>query len=156
MHHRYQDYSDRNKEEHRHQCRPVHDGWGVCVIKCEDLTVIVSVWLSSAMGLIFEELSVEIDPLLEYRARISSAEIVSEGGWTSIWDWSSSGILRSRRWELLLWPTNRRRNAEIAFDERFSPDFNEDNWQERNDSREEKMKRFSYRFDNEIRCRLIG
>ncbi len=85
------------------------------------LTVIVSVWLSSAVVVIFEVLSILVDPLLEYLARISSAEIVSVG-WDSICELSSSGILRSRRCEVLLWPTNRRRNADIALDERFSFD----------------------------------
>ena len=81
----------------------------------------VSVWLSSAVVFSFDWLSILDEPLFEYLARISSGEIVSVGG-CSVWEWSSSGILRSRRYELLLLPTNRRRNADIALDERFSVD----------------------------------
>jgi len=84
-------------------------------------TVIVSVWLSSAVVFIFDPLSILVDPLFEYLARISSADIVSIGC-CSICEWSSSGILRSRRLELLLVPVSRRRNADIAFDVRFSLD----------------------------------
>ncbi len=83
--------------------------------------MIVSVWLSSAAVVVFEALSILVDPLFEYLARISSAEMVSVG-WGSVCEWSSSGILRSRRLELLLLPVNRRRRADMAFDERFSLD----------------------------------
>lgn len=80
----------------------------------------VSVWLSSTIVLIFCPLSTLVDPLFEYLARISSADTVSIEFCCSICEWSSSGILRSRRCELL--PTSRRRRAEIALDERFSLD----------------------------------
>jgi hypothetical protein len=121
MHGMYLNLLDHNMEVYQHMFQPNKKKYNYRIRIFLKITVIVSVWLSSAVVFIFDPLSILVDPLFEYLARISSADIVSVG-WCSVWEWSSSGILRSRRWELLLLPVSRRRNADMAFDERFSLD----------------------------------